>query len=399
MKIGVYSFHSFPEPIFGQNIRMTKIIKHLSTSNEVTVYAPTSVEDETFPLRHELEKNPSIRLRNISFPLTYRYGLINDLRVYRLLKKEYERGNFEILQLENSIGAYFTMKKSKFPKVIVFHGRCLEELSYMIKNRLRQYKIKDYLTHSLLKFYFSLCERAFALESNAILATSELVKQYAVQFGANPSNITISKNGIDLADYEGYRASRQELRRKLGIPEDAIVFVFHGSLKFEQNIVAIKNIIKIERRLNEYNQLKKDCFFIIVGGPKSMLEKYSIDATMVNNIRFTGYVDDVRPYLFAADCGIAPFPEDVMPGGPRLKILEFLAARLPVVTTKTGISGLEELLEEQPIYLLEDNFRDLGKLSLFPQCEVNMRKLERFDWKRIAAHNEQILKRTLESYS
>jgi glycosyltransferase involved in cell wall biosynthesis len=56
------------------------------------------------------------------------------------------------------------------------------------------------------------------------------------------------------------------------------------------------------------------------------------------NIRLTGYVEDVRPYLASSLVSLVPLR---MGGGTRLKILESMALRTPVVSTSKGAEGLE----------------------------------------------------------
>lgn len=397
MIIGVYSFDSFPKPVFGQTVRMMNILTHLSKSNEVVVYCPAYTEAEAEP---KLTTNDlhSVAIKNFPFPLTYKSVPYCDLGVYRFLKDEYKNGNFDVLQMENPYGTLFLSKKCSFPKVAVFHGREIKEISYGAKIHLLQHKVGTYLALQFLKLYVGLSEKMLVRKSNYIIAVSELVKEYAVNLGADSDNVIIAKNGVDLKEFQEYSrlVSRRELRRRFGIPEDSFVFVFHGSLYYGQNQEAIKNIIKMRKEV-EKQKLGENYYFLIVGGPIRLLKQFLNLSGDIDNVKFTGYVEDIKPYLFSADCGIAPFPLDVKPGGPRLKILEFLAAGLPVITTETGISGYEELVDDQPIYLMKEVFENLKNLLPLPQCEVKKEKLEKFDWSEISKINEETLRRAYDS--
>ncbi|MBO7392970.1 MAG: glycosyltransferase, partial [Abditibacteriota bacterium] len=55
-------------------------------------------------------------------------------------------------------------------------------------------------------------------------------------------------------------------------------------------------------------------------------------------IRLTGYVDDIREELAKAAVCVVPLREG---GGSRLKILEAMAAGVPVVSTSVGAEGIE----------------------------------------------------------
>jgi glycosyltransferase involved in cell wall biosynthesis len=58
-------------------------------------------------------------------------------------------------------------------------------------------------------------------------------------------------------------------------------------------------------------------------------------------IEVTGTVDDVRPYLARTAVTVAPLRSG---GGTRLKVLESLGVRRPVVSTTIGADGLEDLV-------------------------------------------------------
>lgn len=58
------------------------------------------------------------------------------------------------------------------------------------------------------------------------------------------------------------------------------------------------------------------------------------------NIHALGYVEDLRPFYAAADIGLNPVTEG---SGSNLKVIDYLAAGLPVVTTGIGMRGYDEL--------------------------------------------------------
>src|SRR4029077_17036518 len=74
--------------------------------------------------------------------------------------------------------------------------------------------------------------------------------------------------------------------------------------------------------------------FTIVGRnpPREVTELSSIAG-----IEVTGTVDDVRPFYREALAAVVPLN---VGGGSRLKILEAMAAGVPVVSTRLGVEGL-----------------------------------------------------------
>jgi glycosyltransferase involved in cell wall biosynthesis len=64
---------------------------------------------------------------------------------------------------------------------------------------------------------------------------------------------------------------------------------------------------------------------------------------------FTGYVDDIRPYIRSAAVYVIPLR---VGGGTRLKVFEAMALGCPVVSTTIGVEGLP--LQPGAHYLLAD---------------------------------------------
>ena len=62
------------------------------------------------------------------------------------------------------------------------------------------------------------------------------------------------------------------------------------------------------------------------------------------DVEVTGTVPDVQPFLARARCTLAPL---LAGGGSRLKILESLAAGRPVVSTRVGAEGLDDLVAQR----------------------------------------------------
>lgn len=81
----------------------------------------------------------------------------------------------------------------------------------------------------------------------------------------------------------------------------------------------------------------------VVGGP---LPKELDNFALAGEVEVVGKVEDVRPYLHRASCMVVPLR---FGGGLRIRILEALAAGLPVVATKAAVAGME--LREGQDYL------------------------------------------------
>jgi len=109
----------------------------------------------------------------------------------------------------------------------------------------------------------------------------------------------------------------------------------------------------------------------------------------VPGVRLTGYVDDVRPYLAAAACFIAPLR---VGGGTRLKLLDAWAMGKAIVSTSIGAEGLDArhnvdiLLADTEAAFAEAIASVLGDAGLRDRLGRAGRRTaeERFSWSVIA---------------
>jgi sugar transferase (PEP-CTERM/EpsH1 system associated) len=106
-------------------------------------------------------------------------------------------------------------------------------------------------------------------------------------------------------------------------------------------------------------------------------------------ITVTGFVDDMRQYLWQAAVSVVPLCNG---GGTRLKILEAMAAGLPVVSTSIGAEGLDVsdgrniVIADRPEHFSDGVVRLLQDYDLSERLCANGRHLveQRYDWHVIA---------------
>lgn len=137
-----------------------------------------------------------------------------------------------------------------------------------------------------------------------------------------------------------------------------------------------------------------DCRFLIVGrGPTpDMLSLAKNDPS----IEITGQVDDVRPYFAESDAFVCPVR---LGGGFRGKILEAMAAGVPVVSTPLGVEGIPAkdednvLVASDPGDFAKSTIRILQDKSLRKKISKNARKLveKNYSWQRGVEILEKVL--------
>ena len=104
-----------------------------------------------------------------------------------------------------------------------------------------------------------------------------------------------------------------------------------------------------------------------------------------NNVVVTGFVQDVRPYVYKATAYVVPLR---MGGGTRLKVAEALSMKKAIVSTRVGCEGIEVVNGESVIFadnpeaFVEGIIRVLGDGALQRHLQENGYKLmkEKYDW-------------------
>lgn len=135
--------------------------------------------------------------------------------------------------------------------------------------------------------------------------------------------------------------------------------LFVGSLSFDQNLKAVKNIIQIVTDLD-----KKGLVFemVVIGGPLSYLENLINDPIVKKgNVKFLGRVPGSKlAELYSSSfIGLLPFFQDTsLQGGQRTKALEFFANHLLVISGPEGVKGIHGLRPEEH-YLLANSLDEM----------------------------------------
>lgn len=161
--------------------------------------------------------------------------------------------------------------------------------------------------------------KAFVLADH-IMCRSEIDKKHIIDFGISESKITIYNGAIYCKDIT---FSQRNWRNK------SIVFL--GHLFYPPNEYAL-GVIK-KTILPQLQELDKSFSVTVIGSiSDEMLEKYR-----EKNLIFKKGIDDLGAELLHHDIAIAPLYHG---SGTRVKILDYLASGLSVITTKKGIEGL-----------------------------------------------------------
>lgn len=145
------------------------------------------------------------------------------------------------------------------------------------------------------------------------------------------ARIFVIENGVDTESYSDEQIEKVSRARREAPGKSRIVFV--GSMDYHANIEGAVNFGReVWPRLRAR---QPELVFTIVGRDPSRRVR---ELAAIPGIEVTGTVADVRPFYRKAVAAVVPLN---VGGGSRLKILEAMAAGVPVVSTTLGAEGLD----------------------------------------------------------
>lgn len=223
--------------------------------------------------------------------------------------------------------------------------------------------------------YIERCEANAATKADLVLTVSSIDRQQLIdRYGVDPDRVVEVPNGADTRKYvPSNPRSKAAAKRELGLP--ARPTVIYAASEIPPNQRGLDWVRRLAARTDRFT-------FLVTGGVSAAAVERSLVAT--------GPVEELRPYLDAADMAICPIEHG---GGTKIKLLECSAAGLPTVAFAESLrgtdarDGLHVLAAEKS----EDGLlRALDRLAedrtLAEEIGHNARSLvaERYDWAHIA---------------
>ncbi len=280
--------------------------------------------------------------------------------------------DFDIVQAEFpafAIPAFFARKtriKRKIKQVLVEHNVEFERIGISSPS-ISKKGIKN----------LRRIERLACRLSDIVVTVSEEDRDKLAGIGISREKTLTIPHGVDLENY--VNVNGREIRQKLGIPPDAILLFFHGVYDYKPNRDAIFRIVN-----NIFTTLKQKGINVVVIAaglnPPQELKR--------EGVYFTGAVENLPDFIDAADLCLVTLTGG---GGTRLKILEYFAAKKPVISTAKGIEGIN--VKDGVDYIRAEKDEDFVKYveqyssskERFLQIGENGFKfVQQYDWSNIA---------------
>jgi glycosyltransferase involved in cell wall biosynthesis len=280
------------------------------------------------------------------------------------LARVLSEGEFDVVQIESiHLLAYLpTIRLAKSRPLVILdwhniESDLLQQYSERTGGTLRRVYARR-TSRQLSRF-----ERLAMKEFDAHIVVSENDRARLLDYSRDV-RIFVIENGVDTDYYSDKRidaayadwlceqtetaasvpAQDAELLNASAVVRSRVVFV--ASMDYHANSDAA---VSFAREVwPGIHQRRPDLAFTIVGrNPSPEVRQLA----MLPGVEITGTVDDVRPYYREALAAVIPLR---VGGGSRLKILEAMAAGVPIISTTLGAEGLD-VHNDQDILIADTN--------------------------------------------
>ena len=323
-------------PNTGGRIRTLSLALSLAPKHQITIIAhrnDESVEASRFLREHGIETvlvdratavkaGPRFYARlaaNLASPVPYSVASHGSPALRRAVHSHAQRHRIDVWQVESTVltGALASLQGQ--PKVVVAQN--IESTIWQRYHEAEDNLLKRWYIKQQWRKFERFERRAFAAATRVVAVSESDATLIRDRFGGR--NVGVVENGIDRRYYEGVRPD-----------PDPRTILFLGSLDWRPNLDAVG--LLLDRIFPGVQAAEPSARLCVVGRkpPKALVRRVQGFA----GVALHANVPDVRPFLATSGIMVVPLR---IGGGSRLKILEALAAGLPVISTRVGAEGLD----------------------------------------------------------
>lgn len=181
----------------------------------------------------------------------------------------------------------------------------------------------------------------------AILTVCEkLGEQMRAAYGLSGTRVRTVPNGVVPVrrDPDNAAVDRERVRRELGIPKDAVLFLTAGRFSEEKGYGFLLDGIRVWRQKHHPDEAQLAAVRFVLAGEGPLWDAFAETLRQEGFdklVLLAGYRRDLPALLQAADVYLSPSRTEAM----SLSILEAMAAGLPVLATDVG--GTPELVRRE----------------------------------------------------
>ena len=242
------------------------------------------------------------------------------------------------------------LKKGSFDAIVLYavptYG--LQTLwlakKYKVPVMFRALDVSHKIRTSLLSPFIKAVEKRVYSKADLLSANNPAMARYCNDLGQRTHETKVHFPPLDLTHFQG-AARNNTLRAELGLSDSDRVVVYMGSFFYFSGLAEAMS--EFGKLASQDSRLK----FLLVGGGEqdSELRKLASELGITEQVVFTGFVsyEDLPRCLKVADVAVNTLqPTLVANVAFPNKVLQYMAAGLPVVSTK--LDGLASVFENHP---------------------------------------------------
>jgi len=238
-------------------------------------------------------------------------------------------------------------------------------------------------------------ERRALIEFDAHLVVSERDAERLRNIDSE-AQVSLIENGVDMAHYSDDEIEAAYATwAAAGAARKTKRIVFVGSMDYHANV---DGAVSFGREVwPRVRDRQPELVFTVVGRDPAPEVRA---LTTIPGIEVTGTVDDVRPFYREALAAIVPLK---VGGGSRLKILEAMAAGVPVISTTLGAEGLN-VRDSENILIADTNEQLAEAIVSVVESEEQCKRLSNagralisrhYDWLQLGTNLLEIYQKLL----
>ena len=396
MKILFFTY-DIPYPLdSGGKIRAFYLIKRLAKKHQVTLFSFYRKKEQLKHLKEIEQFCHKIRLfkrRKLFSPANLAYlpffpfqaALYYSPDIKMELVKELRKEKYQLIHFESFYTSMYIDKRFDIPQILG-----TENIEWRVYFDYAKKRKAPFVREAMVFEVFRMrrFEEGFWKKADICLAVS---KENALEIEkVTGKKCYLVPNGVDLEYFKSNHLTIQPPAcRQAGSNHPTILFV--GNFKYIQNqdavLVLVKEIFPLIKK-----EIKNAKLLIVGRNPTKEIRNLTTKDVFIDD-----QLEDIREAYHQAGVLVAPIR---VGSGTKFKILEAMASRVAVVTTKKGIEGIEANNEED--VLVRESAESLAgavielvrNKGLRHKLTINARKLveKKYDWEEIVKKLEKAYK-------